>query len=472
MSNQVDQDHINPIDAEEKVEYSFHATLSYLKGFFFDVLDLEKGVDKRATIEEISNKKSMAGANAWMLICSIIIASIGLSQDSQAVIIGAMLISPLMSPILGIGLSVAINDMETLRKSLAHFSVAIVIAIVTSTIYFFFMDFVDVTSEIQARTKPTFLDIIVAVFGGLAGIISIARKDVSTTLPGVAIATALMPPLCVTGYGLANGNLDIASRSFYLFFLNTFFVALSTYLIVRLLKFPFKKYVKIGDRKRNLRFTALFSLLLMIPSFLIFRGVLREFNIKKSIGTFKKVCLREDALYLDTYEYATLSDGSSLLHLKVYGSVINEDKIASYQACLADMGLTDVDIQILPSSDVNLNQIMAIENNLKDINTKLTEVNDEKIKQQELVTKYAANYIDSTDFLEMRDEVKALFPEIKEIGLAKAHNSNFENYSCDLPTLLISWKEMSTKARLENDEKIKEFVQRRMKLDTIKLIDY
>ena len=160
----------------------------------------------------------MEGANAWMLICSIIIASIGLSQNSQAVIIGAMLISPLMSPLLGIGLSIGINDMETLRKALFNLLVAIVIALLTSTTYFFLMDFVDITSEIQARTRPTFLDIIVAVFGGLAGIISIARKDVTTTLPGVAIATALMPPLCVTGFGLANGNFDIASRSFYLFF--------------------------------------------------------------------------------------------------------------------------------------------------------------------------------------------------------------------------------------------------------------
>jgi uncharacterized hydrophobic protein (TIGR00271 family) len=164
-----------------------------------------------------------------MLICSIVIASIGLSQNSQAVIIGAMFISPLMSPILGIGLSVGINDMETLKNSLLHFSIAIVIALLTSWIYFELTSFDDFTNEIKSRTAPTFLGILVAIFGGVAGIVSFARKDVSTTLPGVAIATALMPPLCVAGYALANSHWKMASKSFYLFFLNSFFVALSTY---------------------------------------------------------------------------------------------------------------------------------------------------------------------------------------------------------------------------------------------------
>ena len=148
-------------------------------------------------------------------MCSIVIASIGLDLDSQAVIIGAMLISPLMSPILGIGLSVGINDYNTLKKSLSHFAIAIGIALITSTIYFYLSPFDQITPQISARTEPTFLDVLIAFFGGIAGIVSNARKDISTTLPGVAIATALMPPLCVTGFGIANAeNWDVALSSF------------------------------------------------------------------------------------------------------------------------------------------------------------------------------------------------------------------------------------------------------------------
>jgi len=128
-----------------------------------------------------------------------------------------------------------------------HLGIAVIITLVTSTLYLYFTPFTEITPEIEARTKPTFLDIIIAVFGGVASIVSIARKDISTSLPGVAIATALMPPLCVTGFGLANGNLAIASTSFYLFFLNTFFVALSTYAIVKFLKFPLREYINRED---------------------------------------------------------------------------------------------------------------------------------------------------------------------------------------------------------------------------------
>ena len=195
MSDNIDQSNSTTTPQEAPNKQSLKNAWTYTVTYVKDVLDLERGVDKMGTIDEIRTKKSMGGANAWMLMCSIVIASIGLSQNSQAVIIGAMLISPLMAPILGIGLSVGINDMATLRVSLLHFLTAMIIAVLTSTIYFSIFQIPEITPEIQSRTSPTFLDIFVAIFGGIAGIISIARKDISVTLPGVAIATALMPPL-------------------------------------------------------------------------------------------------------------------------------------------------------------------------------------------------------------------------------------------------------------------------------------
>jgi len=295
-------------EIQQGLQFNLKDILKYLRDYIADVIDLQKGVDTEATIVDIRAKSSLHGANAWMLMCSIVIASIGLSQDSQAVIIGAMLISPLMSPILGIGLSVGINDMETLRSSLTHFTIAIVIALLSSFIYFKITPFDDLTHEISARTTPTFLDIFIAIFGGLAGIISIARKDISTTIPGVAIATALMPPLCVTGYGLATGRWDIASASFYLFFLNTFFVALATYLIVRFLNFPYRKYISKRIYRKNAALIIAFSLTLVVPSFFIFRNVIIDQQFQNNLNRFKEECLGENRIYLD--DYSTSRDAS------------------------------------------------------------------------------------------------------------------------------------------------------------------
>ncbi|MCB0625235.1 MAG: DUF389 domain-containing protein, partial [Saprospiraceae bacterium] len=178
----------------------------------------QEGLDREGTIVDIKNNKRMRGANAWLLMCSIMVASLGLDLNSPAVIIGAMLISPLMSPILGIGLAVGINDREMLTISLQHFGIAIGIALATSFIYFQLTPLGDVTSEIEARTAPTFLDVLVAFFGGIAGIISGSRRDKSNAIPGVAIATALMPQLCDTGFGLDNGEWEIMLNYFYLFF--------------------------------------------------------------------------------------------------------------------------------------------------------------------------------------------------------------------------------------------------------------
>ena len=243
MTNTPKNTNLNIVD-------SFKKLLNDIWAFFYDLIDLKDGMDRKGTIQNIKDNKRMRGANAWLLMCSIMIASLGLDLNSPAVIIGAMLISPLMSPILGVGLGVGINDRETLYVSLQHFVIAIGIALFTSTFYFFFTPFGDLTDEIRARISPNTLDALVAFFGGIAGIISGSRIDKSNAIPGVAIATALMPPLCVTGYGIANGEWEIMSKSFYLFFLNATLVALATFLIVRFLRLPMKKYETIRDKKK------------------------------------------------------------------------------------------------------------------------------------------------------------------------------------------------------------------------------
>ena len=190
----------------------------------FRILDI---ADPQQTIEGIKRDVEFRGFNLWILVFSIFICAIGLNVDSTAVVIGAMLISPLMGPIMGIGLGVGVQDRQTFWSSLSSLAVAAGIAILTSALYFFVSPIHEASSELLARTRPNFLDVMVALFGGLAGIMAGSRKEKSNVIPGVAIATALMPPLCTAGYGLANSEWDFLFGGFYLFLINTALIALS-----------------------------------------------------------------------------------------------------------------------------------------------------------------------------------------------------------------------------------------------------
>ncbi|MFT7453269.1 MAG: putative hydrophobic protein (TIGR00271 family), partial [Patescibacteria group bacterium] len=317
-----------------------------IKGFSFDLIDLQAGLDREGTIVNIKNNKKMAGANAWLLMCSIVIASLGLDLNSPAVIIGAMLISPLMSPILGIGLAVGINDRKTLIVSLKHFGIAIAIALVTSTLYFTFTPFGGATNEIIARTTPGLLDVAVAFFGGIAGIISGSRKDKSNAIPGVAIATALMPPLCVTGFGLANGNWTYTYNSFYLFFMNATFVALATFLIVRFLRFPQKAFTNSSEQRKTQFFILVFSILMIVPSILIFKGILKHANQESIITSYidKKF---PNAIY----EFERVGNTDSLKVKLLLGTYLSPDSIAAIAKEIHSKGVEQCKLDFLQDSE-------------------------------------------------------------------------------------------------------------------------
>ncbi len=199
-------------------------------------LDEDKA-QRDEVVASISKGVEFRGVNLWVLIFATMIASLGLNVNSAAVIIGAMLISPIMGPIMGVGLALGINDFELLKKSLRNLLLMFIVAIVTSTVYFFLSPLSSNSSELLARTTPTTYDVLIALFGGLAGMVAQTRQDrTSTVIPGVAIATALIPPLCTAGFGLATGQFRFFFGAFYLFFINSVFIALATYLVVRFLK--------------------------------------------------------------------------------------------------------------------------------------------------------------------------------------------------------------------------------------------
>jgi uncharacterized hydrophobic protein (TIGR00271 family) len=215
------------INGAEEVKKEFKGFLGTTKVFLTELIDIRKNTDKGATKEAIIADVPFKGHTAWILVCSIFIASIGLNTNSTAVVIGAMLISPLMGPILGMGLSIAVNDVDTLRRSLRSFAVMVVLSVLTAYLFFALFPLREESSELLARTQPDIRDVLIAFFGGLALVIARAKKGtIASVIFGVAIATALMPPLCTVGFELAIGNFELAAGAMYLFTINTIFIGL------------------------------------------------------------------------------------------------------------------------------------------------------------------------------------------------------------------------------------------------------
>lgn len=253
----------------------------------FDFISLHQGEEKRESVlENIKQSISFRGSNLWILACAIVIASVGLNVNSTAVVIGAMLISPLMGPIVGAGFALAVFDFELLKRCGKNLLIATIVSLVVSAIYFFISPFKDAQPELLARTSPTIYDVLIAFFGGLVGVIALTRVEKGNPIPGVAIATALMPPLCTAGYGLAMGNFSYFFGAFYLYSINCFFICIATYFIVRYLKYTPVKFKNIRFEKQ-IRYGISFLLVLMIvPSFYLAYNLLKEKQFHDNVSKF------------------------------------------------------------------------------------------------------------------------------------------------------------------------------------------
>ncbi len=283
------------------------------------------------TVESIVSNVEFKGANLWTLIFAIFIASIGLNLNSTAVIIGAMLVSPLMGPIMGIGLGIGTNDFDLVKKGARNLAIATVFAIATSSLYFYLTPLHDASSELLARTSPSIWDVFIAGFGGLAGIVAATRKVKSNVIPGVAIATALMPPLCTAGFGIASGNLYFFMGALYLYFINSVFICVATYLIVRYLKFHRKEFQDKAQEKRVSRYILIVVLLTSAPSvYLAYRIVDRsifESNAKTFIQ--KEINYANTQVISKNFKYSRKGNEIDLLLLGAEISPIQIDSLKS-----------------------------------------------------------------------------------------------------------------------------------------------
>jgi len=279
--------------------------------------------DEQSAIRQMSSAVVFKGANLWVLICAIFIASLGLNVNSTAVIIGAMLISPLMGPIIGMGLAVGINDIDLLRRALKNFGVATAVSVLTAMLYFLITPLGEAQSELLARTSPTIYDVFIAFCGGMAGIIALTTSGKGNIIPGVAIATALMPPLCTAGYGLAMGKWLYFLGAFYLFFINTVFITLATYVGVKLLKFHPKETA--GNEKgiADRRIIMGVVVLTMIPAVFMTINIVRKSIFDSNVRHFVK----EELSQVGTQILSSSVDAdSSVLNVVAVGRELSPQK--------------------------------------------------------------------------------------------------------------------------------------------------
>lgn len=437
---------LRPPEEKPDIGASLRMLMDGIREWFVDFVDLKEGMDREGTIIAIKSGKLMRGANAWMLICSIMIASLGLDLNSEAVIIGAMLISPLMSPILGVGLGVSINDREMLLLAIKHFCISIVIALITSTLYFWLTPLGTFTDMIEARTAPTFLDGLVAIFGGLAGIISITRKDKSNAIPGVAIATALMPPLCVTGYGIANGNMEIALNSFYLFFLNSFFIAITSYLIIRLLRFPYKEHPNQKESLRARIAVVVFSLVLIIPGTSILRDVIQDLQYKQNVKTFIKDQFGNDCI---DYNVFNITPDSNILVAQLINRDVPDSLTMGYNELLEKKYLLpNTYFQVIPDYRIKLGdleknaigsrQLTQVKSQLEELrnNQRQVAIKDSIARLQTLSLP-----LDSLQFARLSNTLHQAdqFKSLDTLAFGQTQIIDFQNPGRNIPMFIAHW---------------------------------
>ena len=345
---------------------------------------IKEDTDYEATVDFISKSVEFKGFNVWILFFAIIVASVGLNVNSTAVIIGAMLISPLMGPINGIGLSVGTFDERLLQRSVKNLIIMVLISLAASTLYFLISPISDARSELLARTQPTIFDVFIAFFGGLAGIVATSRKSQAiTVISGVAIATALMPPLCTAGYGIATGQIWYFLGAFYLFFINSFFIALATFITVRLLGFPQTKYVDEQRHKTVKRIITIFTIIVLVPSIYLAGDVIKEaaFNTQ-SIKFVNEIqdseILANTQILKSDREYHHRSQS---ITLTLIGQPIDEMQVYQLQDILHNQyGLKKTDLVIKQSAGEKIDTKIQT-----DIIEDIIDKKDETIRQQDSI---------------------------------------------------------------------------------------
>ncbi len=462
--------------------------LLFLKIFLHDVLDIKEGTDQLGTIETIRKNVKIKGSNVWILISGAMLASIGLDTNSAAVIIGAMLISPLMNPILGIGLSVGINDKDLLIDSLKNFLIAIAASLITSYIYFKISPLGNPTPELEARIKPTLLDVFVAFFGGIAGIVANSRIEKSNAIPGVAIATALMPPVCTAGFGIATHRWEYFMGAFYLFFINAVFISLSTYIIVKYLNFPTRSFINPKLAKRVKIFVYTFVFVVITPSAVLFYNVIKETRTKQQIKTFFEEKINSEHRKIVNYEIIK-KDSVSLVKAYLTGKMYPYDSLLKLQQIfhqeLPELKLEIIQTELSPEIQNKLEATLR-EKILNAIKVNQQILTEQELKIDSLEKELKKIKKDTLPVLKLTREIKTFIPDLLKFSIVKTRVADTKKMTADTVTLALvklppptqkqkKYRHLIRKYRKEKQKKLQtiyDFLGQRLKPRKLLLIEF
>ncbi|MEZ4722403.1 MAG: TIGR00341 family protein [Flavobacteriales bacterium] len=438
--------------------------------------------DDKATPEETSEyiRKGVEfkGTNVWILVFAIFIASVGLNVNSTAVVIGAMLISPLMGPIMGIGLGAGVFDFDLIKKSAKNLGLMVGISVVTSTIYFALTPLSDAQSELLARTQPTIWDVLIALFGGLTGIVAGSRKEKSNAIPGVAIATALMPPLCTAGYGLGTGQWTYFFGAFYLFTINSVFISFSTFIIVRFLRFPRKQFLDAQRETRVKRGIAAFIIITTLPSLYIAFNLVKDTVFEREAGNF----VNENFLFDNAQvisKKVVLEGETPRIEVALIGEPVSRDVIDNIKAKMKlNDRLEKAELVVrqgankedgLDMATVELmNQSMrsGIIEDLYKRNEEVLQSKEEKIRAlEDEVIKLRSRDLPIAD---ISNELKAEHQDVKEFTLMLNPVYNAETNSLD--TVTFAYVQFKERPQPDEEKRLERWLAARTKADSLRLV--
>ena len=413
--------------------------------------------EKEKVLANIHSSISFSGANVWILACAILIASVGLNVNSTAVVIGAMLISPLMAPIVGAGFSLAMFDFALLRKSLKNLLISTVVGLLVSFIYFSLSPFKEAQSEILSRTSPNIYDVLIAFFGGLVGVIAVTRVEKGNPIPGVAIATALMPPLCTAGYGLATGNFAFFGGALFLYAINCVFICIATYLIVKVLKYPAVGFVD-AKREKNVRnwITAI-TILMILPSIFFAYQFIQQQRFQEKVKLYVQQEFESKGNTI-VYQKTNYTSPATLrtIELAFLNKKFTAKQIEEENQKLKRLGLLNTKLIIRQDStflaDVSSKKISN--NEVDNTNSKLISDLNSKVERYSFKTE------------NLYKEASSIFPELTSISVAKQEIFSKTDTTNVIPVGFYQSEKPFTK---ENQETLRKWLQAKLKVDTIEI---
>ncbi|HNU36948.1 MAG: TIGR00341 family protein [Parabacteroides sp.] len=443
---------------------------SKLADFFVRNFDVRQDKeDELETIETISKGIEFKGTNLWVLIFATFIASLGLNTNSTAVIIGAMLISPLMGPIMGFGVGLGISDFDMIKRSFRNFATATIFSVITSSFYFMISPISEAQSELLARTQPTVYDVLIAFFGGLAGIIASSTKSKGNVIPGVAIATALMPPLCTAGYGIATGNLYYFFGAFYLFFINTVFISVATYLVVRVLKYPKKVFLDKAREKTVHRYVGIIVFFTLVPSLFLSYNLIRTSYFNDRVTRY----INQELVFPNTQllsKSVTLTRDTQEIKVVFIGQHVPQGLIDNARLRMKNYGLDGTSLIVEQGFGEKATDV----NELKSLLLQDLYKNSEEVLRIQSFTidslKKSLDQYKSYGLLtsQLLPEMRVLFPTVQEASFSRSFVMKTDSLKQD--TVMLVYLKSTKQISKTDQDKLREWLVARIKMKNIKLL--